>query len=223
VLPLRRSISIPEHRRRVVQSALAVFAHDEEEALTERPILFSGAMVRSIREGRKTQTRRVVKPQPNRRPYPVLLQTCPYGVPGDRLWVRETLRTHGYFGFPLGECPQVKPMQGRVWSYAADEVPDWTGSRPSIHMPRWACRLVLELTAVRVERLQDISEADAKAEGVDLRTPSHYDKQGRVVARAATYVVAYRTLWNSLNAKRGFGWDVNPWVWVLEFKRLANV
>ena len=212
--------------------------------MKERQILFSGPMVRAILEDRKTQTRRVVANQPEkdkvchegdywiwrdrkldagychtqRRPMERLMEPlCPYGVPGDRLWVRETLKTHGHFGFPLGDRPQVRREdRARIWSYAADNVPDHTGSVPSIHMPRWACRLVLDITAIRVERVQEISEDDAKAEGVEQYvTGPHWDQD--------RYRPSYRELWDSLNAKRGFGWATNPWVWVVEFKRCNDI
>jgi len=213
--------------------------------MTERPILFSGPMVRAIFEGRKSQTRRLVKPVGRDEGF-VLVEHdggawwphrsddgesmfvtlkgsshdipigCPYGTPGDRLWVRETLRTHGCFGFPLGKCPQVKPIQGRIWSYAADNIPDWTGGRPSIHMPRWACRLVLEVTAVRVERLQTISADDAIAEGIVKRARS---------AAFPWHVYAaedYAILWDDINVKRA-PWASNPLVWVIEFKRISDI
>lgn len=212
-----------------MQSALAVFAHDEEEALTERPILMSPPMVRAILEGRKTQTRRVMKPQPMRpevaphcengwwmwrvwtpenaeRGFPSVRtgdRRCPYGVPGDRLWVRET--------WQLGTSP-FAPLR---YIYRADGTESHHGWKPSIFMPRAAGRLVLELTAVRVERLQEIDEADAEAEGCERRgaNDQHGDERN--------YVEGYQDLWDSLNAKRGFGWDVNPWVWVLQFMRTA--
>lgn len=159
--------------------------------------------------------------------FPVYGLRCPYGEPGDRLWVRETLRTYQHFGFPLGECPQVKPLQGRVWGYAADNIPGHTGSRTSIHAPRWASRIKLEVTGVRVERLQDIIEEDAKAEGVDyIRLLVNGKVEYRETpepAAFATRPMAYRALWDSLNAARDdgkFAWSRNPWVWVVEFRRI---
>lgn len=123
---------------------------------------------------------------------------CPYGQTGDRLWVRESF------------CFRGETIEGRDrYRYRADENPATDGWRwtPSIHMPRVACRLVLEVTGVRDELLQNISLGDCEAEGC-----------GHVMPRSAQEV--YRELWDSLNAKRGFGWDVNPWVWVVEFKRI---
>lgn len=126
---------------------------------------------------------------------------CPYGLVGDRLWVREAFyvqpelwaRNHG---------PQ--PVH-----YAADtnreEVEDYV-QKPSIHMPRWASRITLEITGVRVERVQEISEEDARAEGID--------------ARPQAAIPWYRDLWDSINADRGYGWAANPLVWVVMFKRL---
>jgi len=192
-----------------------------------RPILFSGEMVRAILDGRKTQTRRVLRPQPvglslkgvfGRRAVffepgsgtethtPICRDwRCPYGQPGDRLWVRETWRE---------DSPD--DPEGAV--YRADAPIDVPGFKwkPSIFMPRWASRLTLEITGVRVEQLQEISGEDCLAEGVD-----------RAQMAEMTYITMpmfmrdrYRKLWDSLNAKRGFGWDVNPWVWVLEFQRI---
>lgn len=168
----------------------------------ERPILFSGPMVRALLDGRKTQTRRVVNPQPatssdGRACGPI---RCPYGAPGDTLWVRETWCSY---------------MPGSV-RYRADGHNDagWTW-RPSIFMPRWASRLTLRVYGVRVERVQQITQADARAEGVvdtsgawgDLTDTDRAGPRG-----------AFEALWNSINAERGFGWDVNPWVWVVSFE-----
>ena len=175
--------------------------------MKERPILFNGPMVRAILDGRKTQTRRVVKPQPETKPHNgvddkwfseysdiknlgFLKHTCPFGQPGDRLWVREAFTEY--------------PQKGLL--YKADgcnkKLGVWWGWRPSIHMPRRASRIKLEVTDVRVERLQNISEEDIYAEGID--TNSH----------------DFMELWDSINAKRGHGWDANPFVWVVEFRRV---
>ena len=173
----------------------------------ERPILFNGKMVQSILDGRKTQTRRVIKPQPVSNPFP--LQRCPYGVPIDLLWVQETwvkwdagiayladcLNRHGVESEDSKRC---RLDYGVIW-------------KPSIHMPRWASRITLRVTDVRVERVQEISEADAQAEGVSAW---HDTNNGTV------YRPEFRTLWDSINAARGFGWDANPWVWVVEFERV---
>lgn len=207
----------------------------------ERPILFSGPMVRAILEGRKTQTRRVIIGN-RRKLLPTLVHavanvltgkhwaepggwvSCPYGHPGDRLWVRET----------WGDGSAFYPHSPVL--YGADEPADLGAScrnqaeadraqgrehrvlegcrchfrwRPSIHMPRTASRLSLEVLSVRVERLQDISEEDACAEGV---VPLQMDM--------GTYRPRFEGLWDSINGQRpGASWADNPWVWVVGFKR----
>jgi hypothetical protein len=220
--------------------------------MTERPILFSGPMVRAILEGRKTQTRRVVKPQPpvecgriTVEPFhPVVIDRhgderpgaeifgayddngewgakCPYGAPGDLLWVRETWAVDAPLDQVRAEredAMRVEPIFGHGPYYRADGIHENTGLtwRPSIHMPRWACRMVLELTAVRVERLQEISQQDVFREGL------HNAQQKEIERRVGKLLMSqecYQDLWDSLNAERGFGWAVNPWVWVVEFRR----
>lgn len=209
--------------------------------MRERPILFAGPMVRAILSGEKTVTRRVMKPQPTPSrlgghswPCPIHqtmlhveqeLQNgegiwggladsaCPHGAPGDRLWVRETFAT-----LSAGQYEPVKPAYGygqEVRFAATDPLADcdvgvrgypW---RPSIHMPRWASRILLEITAVRVERVQDISDEQALAEGVDQTNTSipGYARQ------------RFQDLWESINGAGS--WDANPWVWVVEFKRIT--
>lgn len=177
--------------------------------------------VRAILEGRKTQTRRTVKPQPrvvgDGVPYGgtefIGLPECPYGQPGDRLWVRETWRVARNKNKEL------------VFGYVADnswskerivKLPNnWSGRDiPSIHMPRWASRLTLEIVSVRVERLNDISDEDAKDEGVIESYRPAIDPMGL----ANNYTVEFFKLWESIN---GLGsWDLNPWVWVVEFKEV---
>lgn len=202
--------------------------------MKERPILFSAPMVRAILEARKTQTRRVVFKddcQDCHQPWWCSgthwqdgdeLLHCPYGVAGDHLWVRETFcvgyeYAPGEFtALPFDGCERVRKTFYRATD---DDAPDeprrpW---KPSIHMPRWASRITLEVVSVRVERLQDITEADAKAEGVEPYLSGEYslylDSNERTnLAR----------LWDSINAKRGFGWDANPWVWVIEFKQVTR-
>ncbi len=181
--------------------------------MSEHPILFSAAMVKAILEGRKTQTRRVIKPQPihniKHREYIAVIdgskKQCPYGQPGDRLWVRETWQLSEEAGMYY---PETGRLPDTLCEYAADysevERKDGGPWKPSIFMPRWASRITLEVVKVRVERLQDMSYEDAVAEGID-----HIYPQGRL---------QFRMLWDSINAKRGYGWDVNPWVWVVEFK-----
>jgi hypothetical protein len=213
--------------------------------MKERPIIFSGDMIRAILEGRKTQTRRVCKQQPYGNgfafegneflchndylpPSAMLMDVykggkylyatsnmegweseCPYGQPVDRLWVQETYRQ---------AYPKTKYSHGVVYRADAaralgmDEYSDRHKWTPSTQMPRWASRITLEITGVRVERLQDISEEDALAEGVsfsDPVKPSRAERMGRD---------AYRTLWESINGTGS--WDANPWVWVIEFKKI---
>jgi hypothetical protein len=187
--------------------------------VSERPILFSGTMVRAILDGRKTQTRRVITRvvwanptydaqtfmdiNPVHRANPSGL--CPYGDPGDTLWVRET------FAKRYADA-QRDPADGII--YRADGglavEPRWT---PAIHMPRWASRLTLRITAVRVQRVQDITAEDAHAEGI-LRGPTFGDRD--IFDRAL-----FAKLWDSINAKRGYSWDSNPWVWALTFERVT--
>ena len=189
--------------------------------MKERPILFSGAMVRALLAGTKTQTRRVVKQKHlpwlensvlnfldgkwNQRP-------LPYGQPGDRLWVRETFRgcrayeVQGYAPKDWGNKP--------IW-FEADGTPpgrpeQWAlRSRPSIHMPRWASRITLEVTGVRVERLHGITRGDAMAEGCPFPN----------MAQGPDPRDWYAELWGAINGPGN--WDANPWVWVVEFRRLA--
>jgi hypothetical protein len=200
--------------------------------MTERPILFSGEMVRAVLDGRKTQTRRVIKLQTGdtfderalagaiQEWRPALdgtrvaaLVRCPYGVPGDHLWVRERQEVtnimrnedgrpiavqvryraddceSAFIGYP--ERLKGDPVVGKCLSYG--------GYRES-------SRIHLEVTSVRVERVQDISNEDCLAEGV---SPCIHEP-------------AFADLWDSINAKRGYGWEVNPWVWVVEFKRWTS-
>lgn len=218
-------------------------------------MLFKGEMVRAILAGSKTQTRRVVKPQPNNtpgvhhaiEPYRtsggdwnwVLAATghgwdvfaCPYGKPGDRLWVKETWRPHDV----------LSPWDLSI-TYAADGAEryvndgefgerDWnmpkaaaTGNVTPLFMPRWASRITLEITEVRVEQIRSISAKDILAEGAVLR--AHDDEFGHNPVSAfdgKCYVMGLRSLWaagwNSINAKRA-PWESNPWVWAISFKRI---
>ena len=182
--------------------------------MKERPILFSGSMVRAILEGRKTQTRRVIRFQPDEDGLAFDLikrgwfdtsgreYKCPYGQPGDRLWVRETF--HAYENrviyratIPYGnfDC-HFKP---------------WT---PAIYMPRWASRITLEVTRVRVERLQGISEGDSQREGCER--PILQDMGPDLHPYTGYYRDAFKNLWQSINGPGS--WEANPFVWVVEFK-----
>lgn len=207
--------------------------------MKEKPILFNGAMVRAILEGRKTQTRRVAKCVAG-----LHLKTgeplarcdsagprvaCPYGKPGDRLWVRES-------GWERPERTAKMMREGAdTWprfAYAADGWSDQDRAdfkawgfkpRPSIHMPRWASRITLEITAVRVELLQDISEADAMAEGVNHNGECdhirHYCEEIGCWG-PNSYKGVYAETWESINGPGS--WNDNPWVWVVEFKRVGG-
>lgn len=219
--------------------------------MKERPILFSSSMVRAILDGSKTMTRRIIRPQPThfnpagtpRRVVPNGGPSesicCPDGEPGDRLWVRETFSGPHCMDASDG-CKAVPPSKwgdcSRIW-YWADGNPtegDWTRPRPSIHMPRWASRILLEITDVRVERLQDISEDDARAEGIErgkdfpgwYRGPLDGDSAGLAEAGrhfkipTAFPKLAFRALWESINGPKS--WAANPWVWVVEFRRVET-
>lgn len=170
------------------------------EAMTERPIMFTPENVLKILDGKKTQTRRVAKPQ--QRP-DWKIADCPYGLVGDRLWVRETWQYNPYGGIVYKAGSGIIDCAGKGW-------------RPAICMPRWACRLVLEITDVRIERVQDISPDDAKAEGDKERSGlPEYHERGPLC-----HVDWYRNLWDSINAKRGYGWDTNPLVWAISFRKV---
>jgi hypothetical protein len=188
--------------------------------MREYPILFSGPMVRAILEGRKTQTRRVVKFPLIDRNYMgnevawcetnAMLreghhELCPYGASGDRLLVRETWRCRG------GREYEYQHHQPSIVYKADAEAVDFLQAewRPSIYMPRWASRITLEIVSVKVERVAEISPRDAISEGFPV-----------VSNGLESQIEWFRSLWDSINSKRGFGWDKNPWVWVVEFKRL---
>lgn len=205
--------------------------------IKELPILFSGAMIRAILEGRKTQTRRIVKRPSNVSddaiPEPLLdgnmfwklpdynvgnSQKCPYGEVGDRLWVRET-----WLQSPVSNQYWYRADKGEE-DFAAIYNYRW---KPSIHMPRAASRITIEIVGIRLERLQDISEQDAIAEGI-----SSIDDGGEILylanspsserqTRYSSSVAAFRKLWDSINRDRGYSWDSNPFVWVVEFKKLG--
>ncbi|QIC87544.1 hypothetical protein F0336_14275 [Serratia liquefaciens] len=233
--------------------------------MKERPLIFNGEMVRAILDGRKTQTRRVMKVQPEcpdlgiryilestnsndigkyfwsqsdacginkprSKPFP-----CPFGQVGDRLWVREAYQGP-LFNFDQMETyleDTSKFERPEFCEYRADggRTPEYYdaddnlrhGWKPSIHMPRWASRILLEITAVRVERLNDISEADAINEGIDAdslaESQDNYDciadhnMTGRPTAKGH-----FSDLWQSIYGEES--WAANPWVWVIEFKRV---
>jgi hypothetical protein len=240
--------------------------------MTERPILFSGAMVSAILAGEKTQTRRVapiseltIRPcgddlvswvarfsrsvNGHRSTFSggrfseaearniIASQFCQHGAPGDRLWVRETWQYAGFTedGYPFVryQADGAQRLHDRspseewserwldIWAGLSEPSNfdiDGTASdrrwRPSIHMPRWASRITLVITGVRVERLQDISEADARAEGVE--PIATHSRPGAI----ATCYGAYSLLWDAINGDGA--WDANPWVWAIDFKRITE-
>lgn len=247
--------------------------------MAEKPILFSGPMVRAILDGRKTQTRRVVKPKheggvitslnPDGLPIEswgggkgfaavgMEVRESPYGKPGDQLWVRETFATSGEKdsgGSPTRRvayqadgwagyvyAPQPPHRHGHILKSecpTSDEIGECFGLgryggkwRPSIHLPRWASRIQLEVTGVRVERLQDITPDDAWAEGI-WHASEEFRRQVCQMRDSAESLrqlrlETFQELWNSINGKprddgEDISWSANPWVWVVEFKQLAE-
>ncbi len=191
--------------------------------MKSRPILFSGAMVRAILEGRKTQTRRVVKVPLHCRNTGCELTAgelsqseinsadtlCPYGAPGDELWVRETFKT-----VPVGQHVVYRADDQIT---AAQKVDHAFGPwKPSIFMPRWASRISLQIKSVRVERLQDIAHYDCEAEGLVHGARAMWSCPGtETIFKEGRH--GYKWLWNSINGPGS--WDLNPWVWVIEFTR----
>jgi hypothetical protein len=198
--------------------------------MSERPILFSAPMVRAYLDGLKTQTRRIVKDTDVRDVgafgvaayvtsrdvmergrvigHRDVTKTCPYGGPGDRLWAKET------FVF--------RSKHERYYYRADHSVHDpyaHDGWRPSIFMPRKASRITLEITAVRLERLQEISEEDAIAEGVERNVDDGVTYWGPIGEGHVDPRVAYRWLWEDINGRGS--WDANPWVWAISFPRCA--
>jgi hypothetical protein len=226
--------------------------------MIEHPILFLPEMVRAILDGRKTQTRRVIKfPKHCRQPDVNWIQSihrdgggnwvawsgsdpelseftkkaypngegflCPYGKPGDFLWVRETWGavSRNEDLAPLAECkieyradlpadctdyPGGWPAED---ARGYGEAPKW---KPSIHMPRWASRITVQNMGVRVERVQDISHEDAEAEGAPI--------EGGTLVR--NHRIGFENHWNAIYAPRGFGWDANPWVWAITFRKVIH-
>lgn len=220
--------------------------------MNEKPILFNSEMVRAVLDLRKTQTRRVLDMKkyggylqetdtaPGNPAYPCYQDEygdshptsikCPYGKKGDRLWVRETWAYHP-------DMPKTPEEAGILYKSDEDTCADKPGLfwqmnstgiehevivdkyKPSIHMFRWMSRINLEITDIRVERVQDISWDDAVEEGIF----KHYDfYEDMKWVTPEPIIEDYEELWDSINKKRGFGWGVNPWVWVVEFKLLKS-
>lgn len=206
----------------------------------EKPILFSAPMVRAILEDRKTQTRRVAKGEYLTRPDP---RYCPYGVPGDRLYVKEAAwiwcekRPNGttktgrpkFRYIPTGGHHVVYCADSEKPATRLDDNPAhlwrWKAAR---FMPRWASRITLEITDVRVQRVQEISEEDARAEGVGRYVMGHGPITDADVNADPGYLMyaqyrpSFQILWDSINEKRGFGWAANPWVWCVSFTRVPQ-
>lgn len=191
--------------------------------MKETGLMFKAPLVRAILEGRKTQTRRIAKPvrHPDlgnvyspgalvleHEPQHVINRACPYGQPGDRIYVRETFSQHPEWGQLAfrADGEEFEDADGWLWE------PKWM---PSIHMPKELARIWLEITGVRVERLQDISEADALAEGARFELASIDSVR---IGATASFLSGFRNIWEST----GGDWDANPWVWVVDFKVLST-
>jgi hypothetical protein len=229
--------------------------------MKERPILMNGAMVRAVLDGSKTQTRRIVKKVGLAAPAPQsvidgaatyaggMVAHCPYGQPGDRIWVRETwgVISHAWDeacnlidwvpdrpATAISEMPFGQGYYSGHVIYAADGAFEWSGDddgdgeprsawHPSIHMPRRASRIQLEIVSVRVERLQDISDADIVAEGIDMEALAESQDRYDIVCKGsdASGRATERTAWRDLWESTGGDWDANPWCWAITFKRVA--
>ncbi|HBQ3047747.1 TPA: hypothetical protein L7V60_004716 [Klebsiella quasipneumoniae subsp. similipneumoniae] len=238
--------------------------------MTERGMIFNGEMVRAILDGRKTQTRRIMKPQPEPCPrgghwwpsnvFKTMLHVeeemqngkggwgglvgdaCPFGDVGDRIWVRETFcpvddtQYGGEKWVDYRATPRYEARHPAGWDSAPNdaEALKW---RPSIHMPRWASRILLEITSVRIEQLNAISEEDAQSEGVHTEVwdqtvvarnyAAHDDffqfwseDMPHYVEMNQLYRSSFRSLWESIYGAEN--WQANPWVWVIEFKRVEG-
>lgn len=195
--------------------------------MKERPIIFSGEMIQAILDGRKTMTRRPVKPQPTPHNggwvwepiggmmavasgkiyFSKIKSRCPYGQPGDGLWVRETFATTSESSATFNDCEYKADIRRK-------SMHKWTSP---LFMPRWASRITLEIVNVRVERLQEITRSDIRAEG--LIVPKEYCSDDLEYNYRQWLGDEFKRLWNSLYTKKPeFQWKANPWVWVVEFK-----
>ena len=226
-----------------------------------KPIIFNGEMVRAILDGRKTQTRRVIKPQPTEQRDGVwyagddsgkaefcfwhdLIEEkpdeqifCPCGKIGDLLWVRETFVIEHNYNLgdydppfqdgrpvkyhdaeidtdPYWEQPHYRATDPTPEFYIVDDYDPGCSWKPSIHMPRWASRIALEITDVRVERVQDITDEDIMAEGFGY---NQLRDDGRM-KNGFPIIDGFADLWDSINAKRGYPWGSNCWTWAISFK-----
>lgn len=201
--------------------------------MTAHPIIFSATMIRALLAGQKTQTRRIVKPRDGLDALAMhQFGRCPYGQPGDLLWVKETFQPvlTPYFDPPDSEWATGKGYQ--VLYMATDKAVVYVDRddnvterrKPSIHMPRWASRLTLRITEVRVQRVQDISEDDARAEGIEVVGGPYscnpyrnyrIGKAGEMNMHCSAPTRSFMTLWESIYGPGS--WDANPWVWALTF------
>lgn len=197
----------------------------------ERPILFSSAMARAILAGTKTQTRRIVMPRPRElvefMPGSWAIPTATTGsfepirhpwTPGDRLWVRETIERNGYFATYRSDRTSVPYRDGCPEGYCGRALWQWPKISTLARIPRWASRITLEVTDVRIERLQEITHEDAIAEGIgeaekDRAEGWQVRDQPLTVAQ-----LAFSRLWEDIHGK--YAWDDNPWVWVIGFRRV---
>lgn len=207
--------------------------------MKERPILMSAPMVRALLAGTKTQTRRAIKAPGifvssgtvdghgvvSMHDNDIREVHCPYGQPGNRLWVRETFAIVPRTAYRCSEGVQQTLRVDDPYEHdAAIYRQGWTRSkggfrwRPSIHMPRWASRITLELTEVRVERLQAISDADALAEGIERLPDGGYGLPGGSHYHFTAPRISYWSLWDAINGQGST--EANPWVWALTFKRI---
>lgn len=191
--------------------------------MKETGLMFKAPLVRALLDGRKTQTRRIAKPvrHPDldnvyspgalvreHEPQHVINRACPYGQPGDRIYVRETFSQHPEWGQLAfrADGEEFEDADGWLWE------PKWI---PSIHMPKDLARIWLEITGVRLERIQDISEADALAEGARFELASLDSVR---IGATASFLSGFRNIWEST----GGDWDANPWVWAIDFKVLST-
>lgn len=214
---------------------------ENQSASRERPILFGAPMVRAILEGRKTVTRRALKLQPISQPEPTDSGTweiyradelagtirCPYGQPGDRLWVRETwqgplVSSEEMEADPSWHKDATRYQDPAHCAYRASgdscEYVDPDDNfhcrwRPSIHMPRWASRILLEVTAVRVERLESISFDQARAEGYPK------EREAETGGSDMDAWLWFRSIWEEINGAGSY--EATPWVWCVEFRRVT--
>jgi hypothetical protein len=204
--------------------------------MKERPILFSGDMVRAILDGRKTQTRRPIKyhdiygntehdiESTRMTAFDCELRfhtdnvaeiKCPFGQPGDRLWVRETWVSHDDEYFYAADCGHDVVMTDDN-GFPLDKI-KW---RPSIHMPREASRILLEIDEIRVERVQGITEEDAKAEGIAFDGMAKCYKPFSLISTQNARC-GFKVIWDFVYSGKGLGSETNPWVWVVKFHRIS--